>query len=155
MNPTQKYELGLAALEPVVTMLTPIERAISDLEANLEQLHLCAAVNFARFEEIRRSDDLIIRKCSHLPEPIQLFLEPYSDEEIFVVQAVPISLQGKRETMLVCAGVTARFLWELGHRDIGVAVTDSMRRGHVFKHTSADDIVCREVTELRPTGGVS
>lgn len=125
-----------------------IERALSDLEANLDQLYLCTLVNLGRFEEIRRSDDLIIRKCSHLAEPIQLFLEPYSDEQIFVAQAVPISLQGKRKTMLVSAGVTARFLWELGHRDIGVAVTDSMRRGHIFKHTSSEDIVCREVREL-------
>lgn len=136
-------------------MALAIERALCDLEANLDQLYLCALVNFARFEELKRSDDLIIRKCSHLPEPIQLFLEPYSDEEIFVAQAVPISLQGERKTMLVCAGVTARFLWELGHRDIGVAVTDGMKRGHIFKHTSDTDMVCRAVEEMCLAGGVS
>jgi len=129
--------------------------AYKDLVDRLAVLAVVAGMNADRFQQLP-SDDFFVQKTQPLREPIRVFIDEYSDgPEPSFQQATPISAPGSKHILLPLAATAACLLFQLGHAQVGIAVVDSAGRGVVFQYRSREDVVYRQLTEMRLAGGVA
>lgn len=146
MNPTRQT--------PCADFSPAVLAAYADLGCNLDLLERLTKTCLAT-SACLSPDDFLAKKADGLREPVRLFLEPYSDEEDYASRGIPLTGPGDRKTMLAHAAVAAMLLWLRGHKEVGVALVDSTGRGHILKQLTIEDMVSREVQELRLAGGAS
>lgn len=132
-----------------------LHRALKDIRQRLELIATVAAMNAERFAHLPPSD-FFVKKTRTLRGPLRVFVEDYTDgPEASLHEATPIFTPGSKRTLLPLAATAACILFQRGHANVGIAVVDSTGRGVIFQYRSHEDVVCRELTELPLTGGLS